>query len=135
MQPRTPTLPTIPTKPAIPYIIIVDDDADLIKQISIYAYENFLKQGRGMVVAKKKQVCKRDASKGKIRVELEYRAKVHEGNDFPRGTKAMVAEYDATREVVLDMGEANGKGKCMMFLMMNEQALPEAAGKGKWAGK
>ena len=113
--------------PEKPFIIIADDDADLTKQIAVYAYENFLKLGRGMVEAKRKRLFNVDGSSGKFRAELLYKAKIHEESGCQSDIKDMVAEYDPRREVVLHMLEANGNGRCTLFQPTDDKALPETA--------
>ena len=110
--------------PEKPFIIIADDDADLTKQIAVYAYENFLKLGRGMVEAKRKRLFNVDGSSGKFRAELLYKTIICEESGCLIGIKDMVDKYDPKRDVVLHMLEANGNGRCTLFQPEDDKALP-----------
>ena len=99
------------------------DGTDFHRQVSIFAYSEYVRHQRGVVLIAEGGFCKHPD--GSVEATLTYVAHQEEPELLPPEAIQMVQDYDPERESVLAMMETTGKATCITLTAQDTGTTPK----------
>lgn len=101
--------------------ITAESSEELFFMLSFFAFSNFLIHGRGLIMAKKKQM----ETKGVKKADVLYSPASKYEHEWTDEMKQMVAQYNPCKEIVIDMVKRDGSGRCVLMRPKDKNSAPQ----------